>query len=102
MGDEIRDLDDVEAQAWARAYVNVEYMSDAAEVADECVRLLRRRRRPAALRDDPQIAEMAVERERAAIATWLRNMSDLDQWATSAGILLDLAISIDRGEHDHG
>lgn len=110
MGDEIRDLDDVEAQAWARAYVNVEYMSDAAEVADECVRLLRERRGPVSAASVVSLATRlaaacgreadAVAVERAKIATWLRNMSDLDQWATSAGILLDLAISIDRGEHD--
>lgn len=115
MSDEIKDLDDVEAIAWALAWPTVWAFSNrscdvAAENADECVRLLRERRGPVSAASVVSLATRlaaacgreadAVAVERAKIATWLRNMSDLDQWATSAGILLDLAISIERGEHD--
>lgn len=97
MGDEIRDLDDVEAQAWATIYAAWStFAHESAEGhADDGVRLLRERRRPSALRDDPQIAEMAVERERAAIVAWLRAAVKVP------GSMGDLpADAIERGEHD--
>lgn len=52
MADEIRDLDDIEAQAWARAYAaGAKWAADGYPnrppmFADECVRLLRERRAP--------------------------------------------------------
>lgn len=112
MSDPIRDLDDVEAQAWATIYAAWStFAHESAEGhADDGVRLLRERRGPVSAASVVSLATRlaaacgreadAVAVERAKIATWLRNMSDLDQWATSAGILLDLAISIERGEHD--
>lgn len=117
MGDEIRDLDDVEAQAWATIYAAWStFAHERAEGhADDGVRLLRERRRPAALRDDPQIAEMAVERERAAIVAWVRAESvrldgEADARASDslyakaerscAFLLRSVALSIERGEHD--
>ncbi len=107
MSDEIRDLDDVEAIVWALAWPTVWAFSNrscdtAAENADECIRLLRERRAKVAHTGTSTWDTSAHGRsaERAKIATWLRNLSDLDKWAPYAGILLDLAVSIERGEHN--
>lgn len=107
MGDEIRDLDDVEAQAWAQTYsYAVEYREDAARRADECVRLLRERREKSAPRgvvlDIGTSYDAARHAERAKIAAWLRSESDdsLPSERAEAIALLDAASAIDRGEHD--
>lgn len=119
MADEIRDLDDVEAQAWTTTYAAFADRSNspevAAEEADECIRLLRERRRPSALRDDPTIAEMARDHEREKVVAWLRAESErLDGLADalessgeqapaerfSAFRLRSAAHAIDSGEHD--
>ena len=101
MADKIQDLDDVEAIAWALAWPTVWAFSNrscdvAAENADECVRQLRERRTPSALREDPQIAEWAVDIERQKIVAWLR----AEQARGRVAFPADLALDIERGEHD--
>ena len=105
MSDEIKDLDDVEAQAWALCLAGAPYSDSklCATYADECIRMLRERRAKAARTHTGtstwDTSAHGRSAERARIATWLRNLSDLDQWAPDVGILLDLAVSIERGEH---
>lgn len=88
MSDEIRDLDDVEAQAWALAWA---HSGCSPKAADECVRLLRERRPSVAstvLVDDA--AYRAKCAEHAAIVAWLR----------SVGVFARVVAAIERGEHE--
>lgn len=94
MSDPIRDLDDVEAQAWVLALANSDCSTMA---ADECVRLLRERRLPSALRDDPTIAEMARDHEREKVVAWLRDPRMPSSREVAAR---EFAAAIERGEHD--
>jgi len=98
MADKIQDLDDVEAQAWAFVWAALAASGDEVPSvnADECVRLLRERRTPSALREDPQIAEWAVDIERQKIVAWLR----AEQARGRVAFPADLALDIERGEHD--
>lgn len=92
MSDPIRDLDDVEAIAWALAWPTVWAFSNrscdvAAENADECVRLLRERRRTR----PHDGAERIILGEREKIVAWLRQRHRV------AAMFAD---HIARGEHD--
>lgn len=94
MSDEIKDLDDVEAHAWVTAFAAgvgwaESYPFRMALFADECIRLLRERRAKP-WREDPQIAEMARDREREKIVAHLRTFDSLKA----------VADAIERGEHD--
>ena len=120
MSDGIRDLDDVEAHVWAVAFAaGVGWMDSypfrPAVFADECIRLLRERRVANPWREDLQIAEMAVDREREKIVAWLRAESErLDGLADAlegsgeqapaerfcAFRLRAAAFAVDHGEHD--
>ncbi len=118
MSDPIRDLDDVEAIAWALAWPTVWAFSNrscdvAAENADECVRLLRERRQGPgtaayAVRKAIELAQAAVRPiqpsteprdmfavgatiERAKVVAWLRQRHRV------AAMFAD---HIARGEHD--
>lgn len=96
MADEIRDLDDVEAQAWATIYAHWSSFAheSAAGHADEGLRLLRQRRAPAedkiARMGAEWAASVGAERERAAIVAWLR----------SVGVFAGVVDAIERGEHE--
>lgn len=99
MTEEIRDLDDVEAQAWAMAYSSGArwaegYPNRPPLYADECIRLLRARRAPAEAKITRMgaewLADVAAERERAAIVAYLRRFDSL----------ASVADAIKRGEHE--
>ena len=127
MSDEIKDLDDVEAQAWATAMASPAYldMLSRSRFADECVRLLRERRGPVSAASVVSLATRlaaacgreadAVAVERTKIAAWLRAAADRvevlppergeigDKWKHAdavAGHLRITACAIERGEHD--
>lgn len=115
MSDEIKDLDDVEAIAWALAWPTVWAFSNrscdvAAENADECVRLLRERRGPVSAASVVSLATRlaaacgreadAAAVERAKIVAWLRLKDEEDTWAPNSSILGCAADAIERGEHD--
>lgn len=99
MGDEIRDLDDVEAWAWATAFAAgvrwaESYPGRPAVFADECVRLLRERRAQPedklARMGAEWVADVAAAREREKIVAPLRGFDSLTATADA----------IERGEHD--
>lgn len=130
MSDDIRDLDDVEAQAWAMAFASgvrwaESYPGRPKLFADECVRLLRERRGPVSAASVVSLATRlaaacgreadAVAVERTKIAAWLRAAADRvevlppergeigDKWKHAdavAGHLRITACAIERGEHD--
>jgi len=103
MSEPIRDLDDVEAQAWVLALANSDCSTMA---ADECIRLLRERREKNAPRgvalDIGSSYDAARHAERKAIVAWLTNESHhcLPSEHREAIVLLEAAMSIERGEHD--
>lgn len=94
MTNEVRDLDDVEAQAWATIYAAWStFAHESAEGhADEGIKILRDRRASRAssvlVRD---AAYRAKHEERKAIAEWLRAHGG------DPGAVADL---IARGDHD--
>ena len=112
MSDEIKDLDDVEAQAWATAMASPAYldMLSRSRFADECVRLLRERRGPVSAASVVSLATRlaaacgreadAAAVERAKIVAWLRLKDEEDTWAPNSSILGCAADAIERGEHD--
>ena len=110
MADEIRDLDDVEAQAWAFVWAALAASGDEVPSvnADECVRLLRERRATRVvesggseaidyLREDAATKGIAYGRieERKAIVAWLREPDNAGREHVD-----DLAYEIESGEHD--
>lgn len=126
MSDPIRDLDDVEAQAWATIYAAWStFAHESAEGhADDGVRLLRERRlqpaeRAVSLATRLVSAEgravVAAAVERSKVVAWVRAESvrldgEADARASDslyakaerscAFLLRSVAISIERGEHD--
>lgn len=110
MTDQIRDLDDVEAQAWATTYAAFADRSNspevAAEEADECVRMLRERRAHASRTHTGtsswDTSAHGRSAERAAVVAWLTNESHdcLPSERCEAIALLEAARAIERGEHD--
>lgn len=124
MTNEIRDLDDVEAQAWVSVCARL-----GTRHADECVRLLRERRATTHAREASAVAvedcaqdrvcatppgclrhwaercrELVRERdaaavtERAKVAAWLRSHGA----AYSGSLSAQFAEAIERGDHDRG
>lgn len=115
MSDEIKDLDDVEAHAWAAAMsagllscdaTLPEVMADALTVADQVVQSLRERRaKPSAATMVSLATQLAaacgreanaVAVERAKVVAWLRSTGA----AYSGSLAAQYASAIERGEHD--
>lgn len=104
MGDEIRDLDDVEAQAWATIYAAWStFAHERAEGhADDGVRLLRERRGPVPTASVVSLATRLAagcgrEVERTKIAAWLRAEHSRGRVSYPTDLLVE---AIERGEHD--